>query len=324
MNAVLCRAFGPIDQLEVAQLEVPAPTKNEVRVTLRAAALNFLDTLIVQGRYQLKPELPFVPGAEMAGVVSDVGAGISHVKKGDSVIVRASFGCLAEEVIAAGGNVLKIPMPLDWAQAAALSVTYTTAFHALVARAGLRKGENVLILGAAGGVGSAAIQVAKALGAHVVAACSSASRGQLCLEMGADEFVDYSQGELRELLRNRAGNAQIDVVVDNVGGTLAEGALRALGKKGRYLVIGFASGNIPKFPANLMLLKGASVLGVNADFSREEPAEYSASMDALFKWVEEGRIQPVIGASFPLKLAPLALEQLASRQTHGKVIITPN
>lgn len=292
-------------------------------MSLRAASLNFLDTLIVQGLYQVKPSLPFVPGAEMAGVVSDHGIGITHVRKGDAVIVRGTFGCLAEEVVAPAANVTKIPIAMGWAEAAALSVTYSTAYHALVDRAQLKAGETVLILGAAGGVGSACIQLAKALGARVLAACSGAQRGALCRELGADEIVDYSQGSFRELLKSRPGDSPIDIVVDNVGGTLADAALKSIGKKGRYLVVGFASGEIPQFPAHLLLLKGASVLGVNADFSREDIPGYQASMNRLFKWVEQSHIRPLLGASYSLTQAKTALVQLASRQAPGKTIITP-
>ena len=322
MKAVLCNEFGPIDELEVADVPVPQPADGEVVVSLRAAALNFMDTLMVQGRYQLKPPLPFIPGAEMAGVVSSVGAGVSHVRPGDCVIVRGSYGCLAEEVLVDGASVLPISEPADWAAAAALSVAYTTAYHALVDCAQIKQGETVLVLGAAGGVGTAAIQVAKALGARVIAACAGADRGELCRSVGADMAIDYATGDLREKLK-QAGVAAVDVVLDSVGGALAEPAVRALNKRGRYLVVGFASGEIPRFPGNLLLLKGASVIGVNGDFSREDAEGYRKVMETLLDWERSKRIAPVIGARYRLDESVQALNSLAGRTTHGKVVITP-
>lgn len=323
MRAILCRNPGPIDELILSDLPVPAPGPGEVRVRLRAAALNFMDTLIVQGRYQLKPPLPFVPGAEMAGEVAELGGGVAGLELGQPVIVRGSYGCLAEEVLAARGSVLPIDPPSDWGAVAALSLTYTTAYHALVHRAGLVHGETVLVLGAAGGVGTAAIQVAKALGARVVAACSGAKRAALCLENGADAAIDYSSPDFRDRLREVSGGAGLQAVLDLVGGPYTEPALRSIGSEGRYLVVGFASGDIPRIPAQLLLLKGAVAIGVNADFSRRDAGLYREVMNLLLAWLAEGRIRPVIGATYSLDDAVVALHRLADRAVEGKVVIVP-
>lgn len=321
MKAIVCREYGDIGNLAFVSMANPQAGEGEVVVRLKAAALNFLDTLIVQGRYQVKPATPFVPGAEMAGVVSQVGAGVDHVKVGDCAIVRGTYGCLAEEVLVGGSAVLPIAEPADWGSAAALSVTYSTAYHALLHRAQISSADTVLVLGAAGGVGTAAIQVAKALGARVIAACSGQARGELCRKVGADVAVDYAQGDLREQLKAAGGAGGIDVVLDNVGGPFAEPALRSLNKAGRYLVVGFASGDIPKFPANLLLLKGASVMGVNADFSRAGGTAYASAMQELVNWERSGRIKPVIGARYRLEDASKALQSLADRGTYGKVVV---
>ena len=323
VKALVCRAFGSIAGLELAEVPLPQPGPGQVRVSLRAAALNFMDTLIVQGRYQLKPPLPFFPGAEMAGVVSAVGPDTGEVQPGDAVIVRRSYDCLAEEVLADLHQVLAIPQPRDWAAVAALSVAYSTADEALVRRGAVQAGETVVVLGAAGGVGTAAIQIARALGARVIAACGSAQRAAICTACGADVAIDYSSGDLREQLRAAAGAAGVQVVVDTVGGDYAEPALRSLGKEGRYLVVGFAAGAIPRIPANLLLLKGASAIGVNADVSRDDPRVYRAMMDRLLGWLAEGTIRPVISATFPLARAAEAMQRLADRELHGKVVILP-
>jgi len=323
VKALACRAFGPIADLELVELPVPEPAAGQVRVSLRAAALNFMDTLIIQGRYQLKPPLPFLPGAEMAGIVSAVGTGSGLPRVGDAVIVRRSYDCLAEEVVADLDQVLTIPEPRDWAAVAALSVAYSTADEALVRRGAVRPDETVLVLGAAGGVGTAAVQIARALGARVIAACRGAERAAVCLANGAHVAVDYSSGDLREQLRAAAGAGGVQVVVDTVGGDHAEPALRSLGKEGRYLVVGFAAGAIPRIPANLLLLKGASAIGVNADTSRDDPQAYRATMDRLLAWLAEGTIRPVISATFPLARAAEALQRLADRALYGKVVIVP-
>jgi NADPH:quinone reductase len=321
MRAIVCRRFGPIKALEIADLPAPEPGPQQVRVSLRAASLNFLDTLIVRGRYQLKPPLPFVPGAEMAGRVSAVGANAGGVRVGDAVAVRGSYGCLAQEVVADAEKVVPIMQPADWRAAAAVSVTYSTAYHALVHRAALRAGETILVLGAAGGVGTAAIQVGRALGGRVIAACQGPDRAQICRAAGADATVDYSVRDLRGQVRGAAGPEGVQVVVDCVGGEHAEPALRSLGKQGRYLVIGFAAGSIPSIPANLLLLKGASMIGVNADFSRDNLPLYRQTMDTILEWLRTGSIQPVISATFPLEGAIEALDRLARRELHGKVVI---
>jgi NADPH2:quinone reductase len=323
MKAIVCRNFAPISHLEWAEVPLPVPQHGEVRVTLRAAALNFLDTLIVQGRYQFKPPLPFIPGAEMAGVVSAVAEGDEAHKVGDAVIVRSRYGCLAQEVVADLANVVPIETPQDWSAVAALSLAYTTAYHALVHRGGVRPDETVLVLGAAGGVGIAAIQVAKALGAKVIAACSGVQRAAACRRAGADATVDYARGDLRAQLRAMTADVGVQVVVDAVGGEHADPALRSLSKQGRYLIVGFAAGTIPRLAANLLLLKGASAIGVNADFAREDRCLYLQTMDTLLSWLKQGTITPLIGATFALERSVEAMERLANREFTGKVVIVP-
>lgn len=321
-EAVVCRAFGPIAQLRVERMPVPAPGAGRVRVRMRAAALNFMDTLMVQGLYQLKPPLPFVPGAEMAGIVTAAGAGVAaDLVPGTPVLVRGSYGCLAEEPVVDAAQVLPIEEPRDWGVAAALSTAYTTAYHALVHRGAVQAGERVLVLGAAGGVGTAAIQVARALGAHVIAACAGPDRAAVCRQAGADATVDYTSGDLREQVRALAGPPGVQIVLDTVGSSYAEPALRSLGTQGRYLVVGFAAGEIPRLPANLLLLKGSSAIGVNADFSRTNYGLYRDTMALLLRWLAEGRLNPVIAQRLPLSRAVEAMERMARRGYHGKVVI---
>jgi NADPH2:quinone reductase len=323
MKAIVCRKFAPISHLEWTEVSLPVPQRGQVRVTLHAAALNFMDTLIVQGRYQFKPPLPFIPGAEMAGVVSAVADGDEEYKVGDAVIVRSRYGCLAQEVVADLANVVPIETPQDWGAAAALSLAYTTAYHALVHRGNVRPDETVLVLGAAGGVGTAAIQVAKALGAHVIAACSGSERAAVCRRAGADSTVDYECGDLRSQLHAMTAGAGVQVVVDVVGGEHADAALRSLSKQGRYLIVGFAAGTIPRLAANLLLLKGASAIGVNADFAREDRSLYLQTMGTLLGWLKQGKITPLIGATFALERSIEAMERLARREFTGKVVILP-
>ncbi|RZT98018.1 NADPH:quinone oxidoreductase family protein [Rivibacter subsaxonicus] len=322
MQAWLCEtATGP-DTLQWKTLPLPEPQPGEVRVAIRAASLNFPDLLIVQGKYQFKPPLPFVPGSEFAGVVDAVGAGVMHLKPGMAV---ASFGGLGGFGTHACVNAqLAMPLPPGFAfeDAAAFLCTYGTTHHALVDRAQLKVGETVLVLGAAGGVGTAAIQIAKAVGARVIAAASSDEKCKLCAELGADATINYSQGDLREQIKAATGGKGPDVVYDPVGGDFAEPVFRSIAWRGRYLVIGFAAGAIPALPLNLALLKGASIVGVFwGEFAKREPANNAKALMELAGWYARGLIKPVIEHRLEMHELPKAFELMAARQVRGKLVL---
>lgn len=324
MKALLCTEFGPPEALKLVDLPSPRAGENQAVVTMKAAALNFLDTLIIEGKYQVKPSLPFSPGAEMAGVVKEVGPAVTAVKPGDHVVCRSSFGCLAEEVIAETESLIPIPDEVDWLSAAALTVTYSTALQGLRDRARFKPGERLVVLGAAGGVGTAAIQVGKALGARVIACASGRERLELCRSLGADQVVDYGNEDLKERIKTLTDGDGADVVLDAVGGAYTEPALRAIAWNGRLLVVGFASGTIPKIPLNLALLKGCSIVGVNdSGFLRHQRGDYVANLEQIFAWLKSGQIKPWIPRTFPLAQAAEALRQLADRKVSGKVVIRP-
>lgn len=322
MHAWLCEtATGP-DTLQWKSLPQTEPKPGEVRVAIRAASLNFPDLLIVQGKYQFKPPLPFVPGSEFAGIVDAVGEGVTHLKPGMAV---ASFGGLGGFGTHACVNAqLAMPLPpgFDLEDAAAFLCTYGTTHHALVDRAQLKAGETVLVLGAAGGVGTAAIQIAKAVGARVIAAASSDEKCALCTTLGADATINYSQGDLREQIKAATGGKGPDVVYDPVGGDFAEPVFRSIGWRGRYLVIGFAAGGIPALPLNLALLKGASIVGVFwGEFAKREPANNARALMELAGWYAQGKIKPVIEHRLDMSQLPRAFTLMAARQVRGKVVL---
>jgi NADPH2:quinone reductase len=322
MKAVLCKQFGPPDSLVVEALDSPRAGPGEVVVSVKAASLNFPDVLIIQNKYQFKPPLPFSPGSELAGVVKEVGAGVSNVKPGDKVIAFTTYGAFAEEVKTEATRLLPMPRSMDYASAASFILTYGTTDHALRDRAQLKAGETLLVLGAAGGVGIAAIEVGKALGARVIACASSADKLAVCREHGADETINYASEDLREHIKGLTGGRGVDVIYDAVGGPYTEPAFRSIAWRGRHLVVGFAAGDIPKLPLNLPLLKGASVLGVFwGDFTRREPQAFVESARQLVRWFEQGRLKPHVSATFPLEKAAEAMNLLASRQAKGKVVI---
>ncbi len=323
MHAWLCtNPIGP-QALEWTEIETPEPAAGEVRVAIRAASLNFPDLLIVQNKYQVKPELPFVPGAEFAGVVEAVGEGVVGVKAGDRVASFGGQGGFGDSTVTSIHRLMPLPPQMSFVDGAALMCTYGTSHHALVDRAALRAGETVLVLGAAGGVGTAAIQIAKAVGAKVIAAASSAQKCSLCKELGADETIDYSAGDLREQIKRATGGKGPDVVYDPVGGDLAEPVFRSIAWRGRYLVVGFAQGTIPALPWNLALLKGASIVGVFwGDFARREPAASAAAMAELARWYGEGKINPVIDRVLPMAQLPAAFERMGSREVRGKLVLS--
>ena len=323
MHAWLCKnPIGP-EALEWTQIPTPEPAAGEVRVAIRAASLNFPDLLIVQNKYQFKPELPFVPGAEFAGIVEAVGAGVERFQPGDRVASFGGQGGFGEAAVTSSHRLMMLPDQMPFTDAAALMCTYGTSHHALVDRAALQAGETVLVLGAAGGVGTAAIQIAKAVGARVIAAASSAEKCAFCRELGADATIDYSVGDLRDQIKQATGGKGPDVVYDPVGGDLAEPVFRSIAWRGRYLVIGFAQGSIPSLPWNLALLKGASIVGVFwGDFARREPAESARALAELARWYGEGKIKPVIDRQLPMSQLPAAFARMGGRSVHGKLVLT--
>jgi NADPH2:quinone reductase len=316
----LCEDATGVDSLRWCERPTPRPAAGEVRIEVHAASLNFPDLLTVQNKYQIKPPLPFVPGSEFSGIVQAVGDGVRHVKPGDAVASIGVTGGFATHACVAASQVLHLPERFDLDDGAAFAFTYGTAHHALIDRGALRSGETVLVLGAAGGVGSAAVQIAKAAGARVIAAVSSADKAAFCTELGADMSIDLSHQELRDALK--AAQVSPDVVLDPVGGELAEAAFRSIAWRGRYLVIGFAAGPIPALPLNLALLKGASIVGVFwGDFARREPKAFQQGLTQLFTWYGQGAVKPAIDAMLPMTSLPEAYERMASRLVHGKLLV---
>ncbi len=324
MKALLCRAFGPIETLRVEEVPSPVPGAGKVLIDVKAAAINFPDALVVQGLYQAKPELPFSPGSELAGVVLAVGEGVTRVKAGDRVIASVPCGAFAEECVADAAQVMPLLPGMDFDLGAAFVLTYGTSLHALQTIGKLQTGETLLVLGAAGGVGIAAIEIAKAMGARVIAAASSAEKLALCRQVGADETINYAEEDLRKRVDALTGGKGADMVYDPVGGAYAEAALRATAWRGRYLVIGFAAGDIPKIPLNLALLKERAILGVFwGDSVRRDPASHFVNMKQLAAWFAKGKVRPVISERIPLAEAGAAIKRLASRQGMGKLVVLP-
>jgi NADPH2:quinone reductase len=322
MQAWLCEnPIGP-EALEWKELPTPEPKAGEVRIAIRAASLNFPDLLIVQNKYQMKPPLPFVPGSEYAGVIESLGEGVAGFKVGDAVAVFGGGGGFGTHVVAKTSLLMPLPQGFAFDDAAAFLCTYGTTHHALIDRGMLKAGETVLILGAAGGVGTAAIQIAKAAGAKVIAAASSDEKCALCKELGADATINYSQGNLRDEIKALTDGKGPDVVYDPVGGDIAEPVFRSIAWRGRYLVIGFAQGTIPSLPLNLALLKGASIVGVFwGEFARREPKAHAAALGELAAWYAQGKIKPVIDQRLPMKSLPEAFARMATRGVRGKLVL---
>jgi NADPH2:quinone reductase len=324
MKAVVCKAWGPPDDLVVEDLPDLRAGAGEVVVDVKAAGVNFPDVLTVQGKYQFKPALPFTPGNEFSGVIRAVGDGVSAFKTGDKVIAFTRQGAFAEQAVVPVSMLMPMPPGMDFDTAAAITLTYGTSYHALVDRAALQAGETMLVLGAAGGVGLAAIEIGKALGARVIAAASSAEKLAVCRDHGADVCINYSTEDLREAIKAATSGKGPDVIYDPVGGDYAEPAFRSIAWGGRYLVVGFANGTIPALPFNLMLLKGASVVGVFwGEFARREPQANLAGMRQLLGWLAAGTIRPRISARYPLAQTAQALNDMAARKVTGKVVIIP-
>ncbi len=323
MKAIISVEPGPPNTLELTDIEAPTAGEGEVVITVEAAALNFFDTLIIEDKYQFKPERPFSPGAEVAGRVASIGEGVADFSVGDAVMAYTGWSGCREQVVVKADMVVPLPAGFDMNVASGLTVTYGTTLHALRDRADLQPGETLAVLGASGGVGQAAVEIGKAMGARVIACASSDDKLEFCKSLGADEVLNYREENLKERLKELTGGKGADVVYDPVGGDLAEQALRATGWKGRFLVIGFAAGDIPKIPLNLVLLKGCDVQGVFwGSFIAREPDRHQTNMQALVQWCEEGKVKPHVDQVFALEDTVEALEVLANRAAKGKVVVT--
>lgn len=322
MHAWLCENPVGVDALTWKELPTPSPKPGEVLIEIKAASLNFPDLLIVQNKYQMKPPLPFVPGSEYAGVVQAVGDGVTHLKVGQHVACLSGTGGFGTHTVAPAALCLPLPDGFPFVDAAAFIMIYATSHHALVDRAQLKAGETVLVLGAAGGVGTSAIQIAKACGAKVIAAASTDEKCALCQSIGADATINYTSENLREAVKTLTAGKGPDVIYDPVGGDFAEPAFRSIAWRGRYLVVGFAAGPIPALPFNLALLKGASIVGVFwGDFAKREPKANAAMMMELAQWYGQGKIKPVIDSTLPMAELKAAFAHMGSRGVKGKLVM---
>ena len=324
MKAVVCREFGTPAQLEVAELESLRPGAGQVVIDVKASSVNFPDVLIVAGKYQVVPPLPFTPGNDVAGVVSAVGEGVTHLTVGMPVLGIVGTGGFAEEALADAATVIPLPAGIAFETAAAFGLTYSTSYYALKDRAQIQPGETLLVLGAAGGVGLAAVELGRLLGARVIAAASSDEKLAVCREYGAEAVINYSTQDLREQIKHLTGGKGVDVVYDAVGGPFAEQALRSTAWNGRFLVVGFAAGEIPRIPLNLPLLKGCSVVGVFwGNMTQREPQRNIQNLRELAGLLATGKITPRISATYPLTAIAQALDDVQARRAIGKVIVLP-
>ena len=325
MKAVLCKAFGPPESLVLEDVAEPEVGPDDVLVDVRAVALNFPDVLMIAGKYQSKPPFPFSPGGEVAGTVAATGANVSGIAPGDRVFGGVGYGGFAERVRLPGKRLFRMPEGMSFAQASGISTTYGTSYYALKDRAALQPGESLLVLGAAGGVGIAAVQLGKALGARVIAAASSAEKLDAARAAGADETIDYSDGKLKDQVKALTGGRGADVIYDPVGGDLFDQCMRCINWYGRVLVIGFAAGDIPKVPINLILLKSCQVVGVfYGAWSMRSPEEHSRRFREILELFEAGSIDPLVGRRYPLGQYARALRDLSERRAIGKVVLTVN
>jgi NADPH:quinone reductase len=327
MKAIVCDSWGPPSNLQLREMPSPEPGPRQVLVRVRVAAVNFPDALIVAGKYQFRPEFPFSPGGEMAGEILAVGSEVSHLAVGNKVVGLASHGAYAQEALVDATHIVPLPASIsdtDFELAGSFVLTYGTSLHAIKDRAEAKPGETLLVLGAGGGVGLAAVEIGKLMGLRVIAAASSQQKRDAALAHGADEVIDYVNEDLRERIKALTAGKGVDIVYDPVGGDFAEPALRSVGWRGRYLVVGFAAGDIPKIPINLLLLKGSSLVGVFwGEFVRREPKLNAENMRLLFSWLHERKIDPLISKRYPLSQAPAALEALLAREAVGKLVILP-
>jgi NADPH:quinone reductase len=323
VKAVLCKSFGPPESLVMEEVPEPRAEAGQVVLDVHACAINFPDVLMIQNLYQFKPPLPFSPGAEVAGVVSEVGEGVAGIAIGDRALASPGWGGLAEKVAVGVRTVIPVPAEVDLVHASAFLYAYGTSHYALKERAQLQPGETLLVLGAAGGVGLAAVELGVLMGANVIAAASSEDKLELCREYGATMTINYDDEDLRERVRELTGGTGADVVYDPVGGSYTEPALRSTAWEGRFLVIGFAAGDIPKIPLNLALLKGCSIVGVFwGAFVGREPDRHRENVAELVRWWKEGKLRPHVSATYPLEQAGKAIRALADRSAKGKIVVT--
>lgn len=322
MRAILCKEYGPADKLVIEDVPSPEVKGRGVKVRVKAAGLNFPDTLIIEGKYQLKPTMPFSPGGEMSGEVMEVGEKVTRFKPGDRVAGLTGYGAFAEEVVVPEHNILPIPDAMSDEKAAAFSMVYGTSYYALKQRANIQPGETLLVLGASGGVGLATIELGKTMGAKVIAAASTAEKLAIAKEAGADELINYTEEPLKEAVKKLTNGKGVDVIYDPVGGDFTEQALRSMAWNGRHLIIGFAAGDIPKIPANLTLLKGCSVVGVFwGSFTQREPENSAKNMMELLQMFAEGKIDPKISQVFEFEDYEKALGALTGRTATGKIVL---
>lgn len=322
MKAVLCKTLGKPENLILEEIDDPKPKKGEALVDIYAASLNFPDTLQIAGNYQFQPPMPFIPGSEVGGIVSEVGSDVTGVKPGDRVFAQCGNGAMAEKVVCSAGSLRIVPDKMDLATASGFGMVYATSIHALKQRGQLQSGETLLVLGAGGGVGLSAVELGKAMGARVIAAASSEEKLQAAKDAGADELIDYSDGEMKEKVKALTGGNGADVIYDPVGGDMFDQATRCINWKGRILVVGFASGRIPKYPINLVLLKGCQLVGVFwGAFAKREPEANEQNFKELFRLYEEGKIKPLVSQSFPLEKYVDALNVFVNRKAIGKIVL---
>lgn len=324
MKAIVCKTWGPPEALVVEDLPDLLPRPNQVAIDVKAASVNFPDVLIIQNKYQTSLALPFTPGSELSGVVRAIGEGVTEYKPGDRIIAFIGQGAFAQQALAPKEKVMPMTPEMDFDTAAAMTLTYGTAYHALADRAQLKADETMLVLGAAGGGGLTAIDIGKALGAHIVAAASSDEKLEVCKAHGADILINYSTQDLRQTVKIATDGKGPDVIYDPVGGDYTEPAFRTIAWRGRYVIIGFANGEIPKLALNLPLLKGASLVGVFwGEFTRREPEENRQVMQMLMRWLAAGKIRPHVSAHYALVDTAQALNHMATRKVTGKVVIQP-
>ena len=322
MKAIVCNQFGLPNTLGYTDVETPQPKEGEVLISVKACSVNFPDTLIIQGKYQFRPAFPFSPGSDIAGIVEKLGENVQHLKVGDTVVGFVPFGGFAEKAIVKAKDCFPKPKGMSMVHASAFLLAYGTSYHALKDRANLQKGETILILGASGGVGLTALELAKLMGAKVIAAASTNEKLELCKQFGADEVINYTTESLKDRVKEITNGKGVDVIYDPVGGHFSELALRAIAWKGRHLVIGFANGEIPKIPINLTLLKGASIVGVFwGVFAQKEPKKSLENIQQLLTWFVKGELKPHIDKVYALQNAPKALEDMMQRKTKGKIVI---
>jgi len=322
MKAIICNQFGQPNTLQYQEVAPPSPKEDEILITVKACSVNFPDTLIIQGKYQFRPPFPFSPGSDVAGIVLQVGKQGSPFKVGDAVVGFVPFGGFAEQVLIKSSDCFPKPKGMTMVNAAAFLLAYGTSYHALKDRANLLKDETVLVLGASGGVGLTAVELAKLMGAKVIAAASTKEKLALCQQFGADEVIHYQEENLKDRVKELTNGKGVDVIFDPVGGSFSEAALRAIAWKGRHLVVGFANGEIPKIPVNLTLLKGASIVGVFwGAFAQKEPQKSLANIQQLLTWFSKGKINPHIDKTYSLQEAPKALEDMMHRKIKGKIVI---